>query len=98
RLDNAVVTAKEKNIAEEFPNERLLSISERPWFADMANFKAGNVVPKDYTWQQKKKLFHDAKQYWWDDPYIFKERSDGLMRRCVAGAEARSIMWHCHDS
>ncbi|MCI15320.1 protein NYNRIN-like, partial [Trifolium medium] len=37
-------------------------------------------------------------QYWWDDPYLYKEGSDGLMRRCVSGAEARNIMWHCHSS
>ncbi|MCI29944.1 hypothetical protein A2U01_0051153, partial [Trifolium medium] len=64
----------------------------------MANFKAVNVVQREYTWQQKKKLFRDAKQYWWDDPYLYKEGSDGVIQRCLSGAEARDIMWHCHSS
>ncbi|MCI83467.1 hypothetical protein A2U01_0104743, partial [Trifolium medium] len=64
----------------------------------MANFKAANVIPKEYTWQQKQKLLKDAKQYWWDDPYLYREGRDGLMRRCVSEDEARSIMWHCHSS
>ncbi|MCI13910.1 hypothetical protein A2U01_0035033, partial [Trifolium medium] len=98
RLDNATITAKEKSITEEFPDERLFAISQRPWFANMANFKASNVVPREYTWQQKKKLFRDAKHYWWDDPYLYKEGTDGVMIRCVSGAEVRSIMWHCHSS
>jgi len=34
----------------------------------------------------------------WDDPYLFKVRTDGLIKRCVAGGEANSIMWHCDSS
>ena len=34
----------------------------------------------------------------WHDPYLFKVSPDGLIRRCVAGDEANSIMWHCHNS
>ncbi|KAK2369206.1 hypothetical protein QL285_082354 [Trifolium repens] len=63
RLENSEITSKEKNIEEEFPDEKLFAISERPWFADIANFKAGRIVPKGYTWQQKKRLYHEAKSY-----------------------------------
>ncbi|GAU41120.1 hypothetical protein TSUD_288100 [Trifolium subterraneum] len=83
---------------EEFPDEHLLAVYERPWFADMANFNAGGIIPEEFNWQQKKKFFNDAKFYLWDDPYLFKESPGGLIRRCVAGEEAKSIMWHCHSS
>ena len=43
-------------------------------------------------------FFKDASHYLWDDPYLFKVSTDGLIRRCVAGEEANSIMWHCHSS
>jgi hypothetical protein len=98
RLDNAAITAREKSIEEEFPDEKLFAISKRPWFADIANFKVGKVIPRGYTWQQKKKLIKDARGYWWDDPHLYKEGIDGLMCRCVAREEALSIMWHCHSS
>ena len=39
RLTNNEVTRNEPEV-EEFPDEKLLAIKERPWFADMANYKA----------------------------------------------------------
>jgi len=98
RLGNNEVTKKEKVIMAEFPDEKLFAIGERPWFADMANFKAGNIVPDDMDYLQRKKFFKDANHYLWDDPYLFRVSTDGLIRRCVAGEEANSIMWHCHSS
>ena len=92
------VTTQGPDILEEFPDEKLLLITERPWFAEMENFKAAGVIPDDYTWQQKKKFLKDSKHYVWDDPYLFKIGVDNLLRRCVTQEEARSILWHCHSS
>ena len=96
RLENKEVTAKEKAIVAEFLDEKLFVIGERPLFADMANYKAGNIVPDDLASSQRKKFFKDANHYLWDDPYLFKVSTDRLIRRCVVGEEAKSIMWHCH--
>ncbi|XP_028201926.1 uncharacterized protein LOC114386124 [Glycine soja] len=63
------------------------SIKWRPWFADMANFKAAGVIPKYLNWQQRKKFFHDARYYIWDDPHLFKVGADNLLRRCVTRNE-----------
>ena len=60
RLVNEEVTSKQAEIREAFPDESLFKVNERPWFADMANFKAARIVPKDLTWQQRKKFLHDA--------------------------------------
>ncbi|KAK2390987.1 protein NYNRIN [Trifolium repens] len=98
RLENPLVTNKEVEVSESFPNEKLLSVVVRPWFADMANFKAGNIIPEDLSYQAKKKFMRDARFYLWDEPYLFREGPDGLIRRCVDEEEARSIMWHCHAS
>jgi len=57
RLNNSSVIKKENNIMEEFLDERLFTVSKRPWFDDMVNCKASNLVPEDYTWHQKKKFF-----------------------------------------
>jgi len=51
RLVNEEVTLKELEIRDEFLDELLLVVNERPWFADLANFKAAGILPKDLNWQ-----------------------------------------------
>jgi len=51
RLVNEEVTSKKAKIKDKFPNESLFVIAGRPWFSDMANFKAACVIPKDLNWQ-----------------------------------------------
>ncbi|XP_025981874.1 uncharacterized protein [Glycine max] len=67
-------------------------------FADMANFKAAGIIPKDLSWHQRKKFFHNTRHYIWDDPHLFKVGADNLLRRCVTSEEAKVIFWHCHNS
>jgi len=98
RLVNEEVTSKEAEIRDEFPDESFFMVNERPWFANMANFKAARIIPKDLTWQQRKKFLHDARFYIWDDPHLFKIGVDNLLRRCVTKEEAKNILWHCHNS
>ncbi|GAU43651.1 hypothetical protein TSUD_24200 [Trifolium subterraneum] len=98
RLENPLVTTKEKVIGEAFPDEHLLAISTRPWFADLANYKVSGELPEDLTSHQRKKFLHDSKFYFWDDPFLFKEGQDGIIRRCVDTKESLNIMWHCHNS
>ena len=98
RLTNEEVSARESNVVDEFPNEKLLVVQERPWFTDMANFKAAAIIPYTMDWQQRRKLLKDSTQYIWDDPYLFKMGADNLLRRCVTSKEAQNILWHYHNS
>nr|GFA79509.1 reverse transcriptase domain-containing protein [Tanacetum cinerariifolium] len=68
-----------------------------PWFADLANYHAGNFIIKGMTIQQKQKFFKDARHYFWDDPYLFRTCPDQIIRRCVAGKEAIDILNACHN-
>ncbi|XP_072088095.1 uncharacterized protein [Arachis hypogaea] len=85
-------------INEDFPDEHILQIQHIPWFADMANYKAGRSIPQEYTKQQVKKLLHEAKLFFWDEPFLFKRCPDGMIRRCVPEVEMKDILWHCHNS
>jgi len=98
RLANEEVTTLEPEVLAEFPDEKLLAVQKRPWFADMANFKAAGVIPEDYDWCERKKLFKEANQYVWDDLHLFNIEADNLLRRCVTQQEANNILWHCHNS
>lgn len=97
-LVNIEVTKNEKEIQEEFPDEKLFMVQARPWFADFANYQATKLIPEDLNSHQKKKFLFDAKQYVWDEPYLFKMGIDNLLRRCVTEDESKSILWHCHNS
>ncbi|GJQ92882.1 reverse transcriptase domain-containing protein [Tanacetum coccineum] len=89
RLENPHQDVLEnKEITETFPLETLGMVTFRgdddtPWFADFANYHAGNLVVKGMLSQQKKKFFKDVKHYFWDDPYLFKICADQVIRRCV---------------
>nr|GEX47121.1 reverse transcriptase domain-containing protein [Tanacetum cinerariifolium] len=69
--------------------------SSTPWFADFANYHAGNFVVKGMSSQQKNKFFKDVKHYFWDDPFLFKICA--VIRRCVHDHETIDILKACHN-
>jgi len=83
RKTNDEVTTEGPKIQEEFLDEKLFNIVERPWFAEMTSFKAIGAFPDDLTWYQKKKFVKDTKYFVWGDPNLFKIGADNLLRRCV---------------
>ncbi|XP_073064055.1 uncharacterized protein [Primulina eburnea] len=91
---------KEEGIIKEaFQDEHLFEVNSiLPWFADTANFLSCGALPPDLTYHQKKKFFHNAKFYLWDDPYVFNRCADRMIRRCVAEEEAKVILDQCHSS
>nr|GFA94750.1 reverse transcriptase domain-containing protein [Tanacetum cinerariifolium] len=91
-----------KEINETFPLDTLSTVtfsedSSAPWFADFANYQAGNFVVKGMSSQQKNKFFKDVKHYFWDDPFLFKICADQVIRRCVYDKEALDILEACHN-
>ncbi|GKE96319.1 hypothetical protein Tco_1581174 [Tanacetum coccineum] len=103
RLENPHQDVLEnKEITEIFPLETLGMVTFRgdsstPWFADIANYHAGNFIVKGMSSQQKKKFFKDVKHYFWDDPYLLRIGTDQVIRRCVYGQEAINILTVCHN-
>nr|GFA19234.1 reverse transcriptase domain-containing protein [Tanacetum cinerariifolium] len=102
RLENPYEnTFDPKEINETFPLESLNKVAHKdpstPWFADLANYHAGNFIIKGMTSQQKQKLFKDVRHYFRDNPYLFRTCVDQIIRRCVAGKEAIDILNACHS-
>ncbi|GJV80917.1 reverse transcriptase domain-containing protein [Tanacetum coccineum] len=103
RLENPYENVLDpKEINENFPLETLNMVTSRgdpstPWFADYANYHAGNFIVKGMSTQQKNKFFKDVKHYFWDDPFLFKTCADQVIRRCVSGQEAVDILTACHS-
>ncbi|XP_062103691.1 uncharacterized protein LOC133814788 [Humulus lupulus] len=96
--DESELVAGEIN--ESFPDEQLFVVEDDlvPWFADYVNYLAANVVPPEFVGQRLKKFYHDVKHYYWDDPFLFKQCPDLIVRRCVPEREMKDILFHCHAS
>nr|GFA05764.1 reverse transcriptase domain-containing protein [Tanacetum cinerariifolium] len=103
RLENPYENVLDlKEINEKFSLETLSMVtfhsdSGASWFADFANYHAGNFIVKGMSTQQKNKIFKYVKHYFWDDPFLFKICTDQVIRRCVHGKEALDILEACHN-
>ncbi|GJR71410.1 reverse transcriptase domain-containing protein [Tanacetum coccineum] len=91
-------SSDDSEVGNNFPGETLMEINtkDEPWFADFANYLVADIIQKRMTYQQKNKFFSDLKHYFWEEPYLFKVCSDGLIRRYVSGSETRTILDQCH--
>ena len=89
---------EDEPIKELFPDEMLLAIQSLKalWFADIANFISTGKFPEEFNSQQRKKLIYDSKYYFWDEPYLWKLGSDGMIRKCVGEEETGAIVQYCH--
>ena len=67
---------REEKLREEMPREGYLTKvdvsreAKTPWYVDIVNYLACEIIPADLTYQQKKKFLHDAKSYYWDEPLL----------------------------
>ena len=97
RLKGNDTTSEEISTWEHFPDEQLLLIENAttPWYADLVNFLVSGIVPSDFSWQQRKRFFHQAKQFYWDAPFLYKKCPDQLLSHCIAEAEFKDILTHC---
>jgi hypothetical protein len=48
--------------------------------------------------EDKRKLIYESRHHIWDEPYLFRVCSDGLLRRCVPAEEEIKIIERCHSS
>jgi len=59
------------------------------------NFMVAGYLPPG---ENKKRLIYESRRHLWDDPYLYRVCSDGLLRRCVPAAEAIQIIEKCHTA
>ncbi|KAH9744096.1 hypothetical protein KPL70_003541 [Citrus sinensis] len=54
-------------------------------------------LPEHWTKQDKAKYFAEIKNFFWNDPYLFKYCADQIVRRCVPESEIQNILSFCHE-
>ena len=62
-----------------FSDESLLFISTMPWFANIVNFLVSGQLPAHWSTQDKRKFLNEVKNFYWDDPYLFKYFEDAFL-------------------
>ena len=59
------------------------------WYANIVNFMVAGYVPLG---KKKRKLIYESHLHIWDELYLFRVCSDGLLRRCVLVEEGIKII------
>jgi len=54
------------------------------------------IVPDGLNFYKRKRFLIDVKKYFFDEPYLFQECADHIIRRCVPEVEVNAILdvWH----
>ncbi|KAL4301755.1 hypothetical protein GQ457_10G012990 [Hibiscus cannabinus] len=69
-----------------------------PWYADFVNYIVSEILPHQINYQGRKRFRHNAKGYFWDEPYLFKQCADQIIRRCIPEEEQQMILEQCHSA
>ncbi|XP_070047068.1 uncharacterized protein [Nicotiana tomentosiformis] len=75
------------SIKEIFTDEQLLTVTsgEAPWYAYYVNFIASRVTPLELTPDNRRGFLRDVRLYMWDEPFLYRQYADQLVRRMVYG-------------
>ena len=82
---------------ESFPNEKMMSVEVLPWYTDIVNHLVTCQLPEHWTKQDMAKFFTKIKNFFWDDPYLFKYCADQIIKQCVPESEIQNILSFCHE-
>ena len=74
---------KRAHINDDFPDDALFVVEKLPWFANIVNYLATEVLPSELNMETKKYFLSRAKHYAWDDPYLYKFCPYQIIQRCV---------------
>ncbi|XP_070024993.1 uncharacterized protein [Nicotiana sylvestris] len=69
-----------------------------PWYANVANYLVSDLIMDGLESYQKKKFLRDYRQYYWEEPFLFRVCADNIIRRCVPKEEIMPILKAYHDS
>lgn len=83
-------------IRDEFSDENLFFVSSLPWFAHIVNYLTAGEIPKEWSTKDNRKFLVQVRNFYWDDPCLFKYSPDQILRRCVPNEEIPSILSFCH--
>ena len=66
-----------------------------PCYANIVHFMVAGYVPLG---ENKRMLIYESCLHIWDEPYLIRVCSHGLLKRCVSVEEGIKIIERCHSS
>ena len=91
-----VTNMQELPINDFMRDDMLLRVTDlNPWYATIVNYMVTGYVPPG---ESRKKLQVESRRHLWDDPYLYRVCSDGLLRRCVPATKREKIIEQCHSA
>ena len=67
-------------IRDDFPDDNLFAVTKLPWYAHIVNYLVTSELPSEWSAQDKRKFLVEVRNFYWDDPYLFKYCLDQIMR------------------
>jgi len=74
-----------------------MSHAPLPWFAHILNYLATGKILPHCSKQEKVRFFSQVRQYYWEDPYLFKRCPYQVVCRCVCESEILIILTFCYS-
>ena len=68
-----------------------------PWYADIVNYLVIGQLPSQWSPKDKKRFLVEVKQFYFDNPHLFKYCLNQVMRRCVSNEEQNDVINFCHS-
>ncbi|KAL4281621.1 hypothetical protein GQ457_03G019530 [Hibiscus cannabinus] len=96
-LENKEIVDTTLEIKETFSDEQLLADTTSPWYADFVNYIVSGIIPHQLNYQGEKRFKYNANDYFCDEPYLFKQCADQIIRRCIPEEEQQQILEQCHS-
>src|SRR3954467_7742597 len=85
-----------KRLSDPFHDEEILRASTTHWHALFLNFLAKGILPPAMEYEERKSFFTHLKTFKWEDPFLYKECSDRIIRRCAMEHQMQTILEYCH--
>jgi hypothetical protein len=83
-------------IRDAFPDEQLFAVTELPWYAHIVNYLVIGSIHETWIAQDRRKFFVEVRNFYWDDPYLFKYCPNQILKRCIPDNETLSVIKFCH--
>ncbi|KAJ0494070.1 putative nucleotidyltransferase, Ribonuclease H [Helianthus annuus] len=88
---------KALEINESFPDEHIMKLDKLPWYANIGNYLVTGDMPAHWDRRKRQHVMSQIKYYRLEEPHLWKECADQVIRRCIDDEEIPSVLQHLHS-